>query len=100
MKSREGQRRSPQISRWLLLGAASVLAAGCFGNRAIPDVKQEVELPEQFARPPVEEGSRAAATAPKLDAWCSDFGQQELDGLVDQAFEGIHEEGVSRISAK
>jgi len=88
MKSREGQRRSPQISRWLLLGAASVLVAGCFGNRAIPDVKQEVELPEQFARPPVEEGVSINAAAPKLNAWCSDFGQQELDGLVDQAFEG------------
>lgn len=58
----------------------SVSLTGCFGNRAVPDVKKVVELPERYAKAP-------AIQAPAMERWCSDFGDPQLKTLVSKAFE-------------
>lgn len=79
------RRCAPRLASVLILLTTTT---SCFGNRALPEVKELVELPESYARV---EGEKKGEEMPlekvPLDRWCSDFGQPELDALVEQAFE-------------
>ncbi len=74
-------------TRLLLISALVVLLGGCFGNRAKPEVQELVELPQEFVLPESDAQSSASMQKIPLDRWCSDFGQSELDRLVELAFE-------------
>lgn len=76
--------RPPRLAARATLLMACSLGVGCFGEPALPKVKKVVELPEQF------EQQQAAGTleAKPLERWCSDFGDEQLESLVQRAFGG------------
>ena len=57
-----------------------VVLAGCFGNRAVPDVRDTVDLPERYT-------TGQSIEAPNVEAWCTDFGDPQLKVLIAKAFE-------------
>jgi multidrug efflux system outer membrane protein len=72
------------IRKHVLITASVILMAGCFGERAKPDIQEIVEMPASFTAP---ESAQETMQKVPLDRWCSDFGQAELDRLVELAFQ-------------
>lgn len=70
------------LTRWSTTGivCAAMSLSACTGKQYAERSDEVVSVPDQYSIVAVEEG-------PQLDAWCSDFGSSELDGLVSRAFE-------------
>lgn len=58
------------------LVVAAMLSSSCVSSGMQTEISQVVAVPETFASPPSGES---------LNAWCSDFGDPELDLLVEQS---------------
>lgn len=63
-----------------VLSCVAVLLGGCFGPRYAEKSDEVVDVPETYGDAPTVEGE-------SLDRWCSDFGAERLETLVDRAFE-------------
>lgn len=60
--------------------AASVTTFSCTGAQYADKADEVVAVPDAY-------GDIAVNDAPALEAWCSDFGSPELEGLVERAFD-------------
>lgn len=68
------------LTRALGLSALLALSAACFGETPVPKVTHVVETPKTFS-------AKTEVSGPALEAWCSDFGDAELDAVVSRAFD-------------
>lgn len=70
------------LKTWSKAGivCAAMSLSACTGKQYAEKADEIVSVPDQYSAVEVDQG-------PQLDAWCSDFGSGELDGLVDRAFD-------------